>query len=119
MWGRFGRERGGLEAAGSFRPRDAAKLTLPQVVAAVPCLCLLLLALGSGAGCRASGRLRTAHLARGERRARRMRAMPRYQALPEAWVLAAQAMLGHDVESLARRSPQYARYKQNLARAEL
>lgn len=97
-----------VASAGSFPSQgDAAKLTLLHVVAAVPCL--LLRALGTGAKSRDGGVVHTSFVADA------MRAMPRFQ----AWLLAAHAMLGADVEALARRSPQFAHYRSCLARTEL
>ena len=97
-----------VASAGGFPSQgDAAKLTLLHVVAAVPCL--LLRALGTGAQSRDGGVQHTSFVADA------MRAMPRFQ----AWLLAAHAMLGADVEALARRSPQFAHYRSELASTEL
>ena len=93
-------------AAAEF-PREPSKLTLLHVVAAVPCL--LLLTLGMPMQSKDGAQQHTSFVIEA------MQAMPRFR----AWMRAAYAMLGADVEALSQRSPQYRHYRENLAGKEL
>ena len=88
-------------------PREASKLTLLHVVAAVPCV--LLLTLGVPMQSTDGAAQHTSFVIEA------MQAMPRFG----AWMRAAFAMLGADVEALSQRSPQYRHYRENLSRKEL